>query len=100
MTGSFPLFQPTFTQGFIVGQLSILVLLGMVLKYLFLESSPYPYQTPSYHHQVDNDAFILQENFQACNNAPPHDPDSYESMEWFNTLLKEVRIKSCVSFSL
>ncbi|KIM48049.1 hypothetical protein M413DRAFT_439752 [Hebeloma cylindrosporum] len=90
MTSSLPFFQPTFTQGLIIGQLSILVLLGMVLKYLFLETSPYPYQTPSYHQQVDNDTFLRQKNFQARNNAPRHDPDACESTEWFNTLLKEI----------
>lgn len=94
MTSSFPFFQPTFTQGLIIGQLSILVLLGMVLKYLFLETSPYPYQTPSYHHQVDNDTFLRQKKFHARNNTLRQDPDAYESTEWFNTLLKEVRINS------
>ncbi len=32
--------QPTFTQGFILGQLSILALLAVVIKYLFLDTEP------------------------------------------------------------
>ena len=81
-------FQPTFTQGLIIGQLSILLLLGAVLKYLFLESSKYP--PAAYHQQVDNDAFVRQRNFQARQTLPEHDPDAHESTEWFNLLLKQV----------
>ncbi|KAF8973719.1 maintenance of mitochondrial morphology protein 1 [Flammula alnicola] len=92
MSSSFPLFfQPTFTQGLVIGQLSILVLLGMVLKYLFLESSQYPYQT-AYHQQVDNDAFLRQRAFHARKNLPEHDADTRESTEWFNTLLKQRQV--------
>ncbi|KAF9480073.1 hypothetical protein BDN70DRAFT_833503 [Pholiota conissans] len=89
MSSSFPLFfQPTFTQGLIIGQLSILILLGTILKYLFLESSQYP--TASYHQQVDNDAFVRQRNFQARHSLSEYDPDACESTEWFNVLLKQV----------
>ncbi|KAH9486774.1 ERMES complex subunit mmm1 [Psilocybe cubensis] len=84
------LFQPTFTQGLIIGQLSILVLLGMILKYLFLESSQDPLRTASYHQQVDKDAFARQRNFQARKTAPDHDPDASETTEWFNTILQQV----------
>ncbi|KJA25733.1 hypothetical protein HYPSUDRAFT_37178 [Hypholoma sublateritium FD-334 SS-4] len=89
MSSGFPLFfQPTFTQGLIIGQLSILLLLGAVLKYLFLESSKYP--PAAYHQQVDNDAFVRQRNFQARQTLPEHDPDAHESTEWFNVLLKQI----------
>ena len=40
---------PTFTQGLVLGQLSILVLLMLILKYLFLDSTKYPFETTSYH---------------------------------------------------
>ncbi|KDR85151.1 hypothetical protein GALMADRAFT_131883 [Galerina marginata CBS 339.88] len=91
MSGSFPLFfQPTFTQGLIIGQLSILLLLGLILKYLFLESSQYPHQAASYHQQVDTDAFLRQRNFQARKNVPQYDPEAFESTEWFNTLLRQI----------
>lgn len=93
MSSHFPLFfQPTFTQGLIIGQLSILILLGTILKYLFLESSQYP--PTAYHQQVDNDAFVRQRNFQARQTLPEHDPDVYESTEWFNVLMKQVSIPS------
>ncbi|KAF8167946.1 maintenance of mitochondrial morphology protein 1 [Crassisporium funariophilum] len=81
--------QPTFTQGLVIGQLSILLLLGMILKYLFLESSQYPFETAPYHQQVDNDAFLRTRNLQLRQGAD-HDPEAYESTEWFNTLLRQV----------
>lgn len=86
------LFQPTFTQGLVIGQLSILILLGMILKYLFLESSQYPLQTASYHQQVDNDTFLRKRNLKVSNNNQDHDSDAFESTKWFNTLLSQVRI--------
>ena len=92
MSSGFLFFQPTFTQGLIVGQLSIFFLLGTILKYLFLESSKYP--PAAYHQQVDNDAFARQRNFQARQTLPEHDPDAYESTDWFNVLLKQVRRRS------
>ncbi|PPQ89589.1 hypothetical protein CVT25_012334 [Psilocybe cyanescens] len=84
-------FQPTFTQGLIIGQLSILILLGMILKYLFLESSQDPLRTASYHQQVDNDAFLRQRTFQARKTPSGHDPEASESTEWFNTILQQAR---------
>lgn len=84
-------FQPTFTQGLIIGQLSILILLGTILKYLFLESSQDPHQTAAYHQQVDNDAFLRQRSFQARKSIPEYDPEASESTEWFNTVLRQVR---------
>jgi maintenance of morphology protein 1 len=92
-------FTPTFTQGLILGQLSILVLLGFILKYLFLDNSPRDADgfrtvpTPPFQSQT------LQQN--------PNDIDSkealdisveggsemeLESAEWFNALLEQVSI--------
>ena len=91
MSSAFPFgFKPTFTQGFIIGQLSILILLGMILKYLFLESSQYPHETLAYHQQVDNDAFNRQKSYQTRQSMPEYDPNASESTEWFNTLLRQV----------
>jgi len=82
-------FQPTFTQGLIIGQLSILILLGMILKYLFLESSQYPLETASYH-QVDNDAFLRKRDLEVPNINLDQDSDASESTKWFNALLSQV----------
>lgn len=85
------LFQPTFTQGLVIGQLSILILLGMILKYLFLESSQYPLETASYHQQVDSDAFLRKRDLEVPNVSLDQDHDASESTKWFNTLLSHVR---------
>jgi maintenance of morphology protein 1 len=84
--------QPTFTQGLILGQLSILVLLGLILKYLFLHSSDLP--TSSYHPRVDSHAQLRSHKFII--REPPEDDTgsecSAESTEWFNMMLRRVRI--------
>lgn len=101
MSSGFPFgFKPTFTQGLIIGQLSILILLGMILKYLFLESNQYPHETVAYHQQVDNDAFGRDKPFQTRQNIPDYDPNASESTEWFNTVLREVRISVHATYSL
>jgi maintenance of morphology protein 1 len=84
--------QPTFTQGLILGQLSILVLLGLILKYLFLHSSDLP--TYSYHPRVDSDARLRSHKF-TIRESPEDDAGlecSAESTEWFNMLLQRVHI--------
>jgi maintenance of morphology protein 1 len=92
MSLSFPLFfQPTFTQGFIIGQLSILFLLGAILKYLFFESNQDdPLQAASYHQQVENDAFLRRRNLHVQKTATEEAPPESESSEWLNVLLKQV----------
>lgn len=73
--------QPTFTQGLVIGQLSILVLLALVLKYLFLVSDP-----STSHHLPTTTANI------------PHSPPkqevprehSSESTNWLNLILADV----------
>jgi hypothetical protein len=77
---------PTFTQGLVLGQLSILVLLALVLKYLFFippesETETVPFHplsksSPSWHQDVEED-----------------DTDSTpekESAHWFNILARQV----------
>ncbi|KAG2077142.1 hypothetical protein BDR04DRAFT_1125557 [Suillus decipiens] len=77
---------PTFTQGLVLGQLSILVLLALVLKYLFFippESEtetvtfhPLPKSNPSWHQDVEEDD---------TNSSPEK-----ESAHWFNILARQV----------
>ncbi|KAJ3516782.1 hypothetical protein NLJ89_g900 [Agrocybe chaxingu] len=91
MSPAFPLFfQPTFTQGLVLGQLSILFLLGAILKYLFFDSSDHPYEATPYHQRVDSDAFLRQRNSQPRKPLPDEQPEGSESTEWFNTLLAQV----------
>ncbi|KAI0304713.1 maintenance of mitochondrial morphology protein 1 [Russula brevipes] len=75
--------QPTFTQGFILGQFSILALLAVVLKYLFLDTQPS-------HKLADRDAPVSQPTRPSAiidETAKHIDP---ESTEWLNALLHQV----------
>lgn len=74
--------QPTFTQGFIFGQLSILALLVVVLRYLFLDTEPaqnVPERVPV--SQPTHPSTRLDEK---STHIEP------ESTEWLNTLLYQV----------
>lgn len=81
--------QPTFTQGLILGQLSILILLGLILKYLFLDSTQYPFETSSYHPRVDSD-LLLRNKKTAPGLSWESESPSEESAEWLNVLLHHV----------
>jgi maintenance of morphology protein 1 len=75
--------QPTFTQGFILGQISILALLAVVIKYLFLETEPA-------RNVADRTAPVSQPTRTATrlDGDPTHiEP---ESTEWLNALLHQV----------
>ncbi|KAH9944475.1 maintenance of mitochondrial morphology protein 1 [Epithele typhae] len=86
--------QPTFTQGLILGQLSILFLLFLILKYLFFDTdTEKPYRKAAYPPRVeldsDDDGLV----------APRLDFDPFEkakreggaeSSEWLNVLLQQV----------
>ncbi|KAA1471560.1 hypothetical protein DENSPDRAFT_837581 [Dentipellis sp. KUC8613] len=82
--------QPTFTQGLILGQLSILVLLILVLKYLFLDSSSrhthagsaYQPRTSRVVSALSQKLLSEQEKYGA-EGGP-------ESTEWFNVVLNQV----------
>jgi len=75
--------QPTFTQGFFLGQLSVLVLLAVVLKYLFLDTEPSQKaaERASPVSQPTRPFTQTDEN--------PKDIES-ESTEWLNALLHQV----------
>ena len=83
-------FKPTFAQGLVLGQLSVLILIGFVFRYLFLESTQYPFETSSYHPRVGNDLPSRKLN-AALDEKPPVDGDQdTEPAEWFNVLFKQV----------
>ncbi|KAJ3567361.1 hypothetical protein NP233_g6411 [Leucocoprinus birnbaumii] len=86
-------FKPTFTQGLIIGQLSILVLVGLVLRFLFLDSTQYPFETSSYHPRVDNDLLVRKRKLDAAmaeERPPGEENQGAESADWFNVLSKQV----------
>ncbi|KDQ63772.1 hypothetical protein JAAARDRAFT_29813 [Jaapia argillacea MUCL 33604] len=102
--------QPTFTQGLILGQLSILFLLALILKYLFLESSndpasssptsDYPFESYHRHHhkhtsevEVKDAALTQQQHWMAARKAEEvveEENVGFESAEWFNMLIRQV----------
>jgi len=92
MSLSFPLFfQPTFTQGLIIGQLSIIFFLGAILKYLFFEPSQDNLLQGAL--QVDNDTFLRQRNLHAQKETTKEDIVDSETTEWLTALLKQVMSK-------
>jgi len=84
--------HPTFTQGFIIGQLSILILLALILKYLFLDSSNEPLMpgllAPSVTIQESTDTL------EPINMESLPSPEGLESAEWFNLIIREVLFKT------
>ena len=74
--------QPTFTQGFILGQLSILALLAVVLKYLFLDTELA--QNVPEHVPVPQPANPSTRPDEKSTHVGP------ESTEWLNALLHQV----------
>jgi len=80
--------QPTFTQGLILGQVSILFLLALILKYLFIDSSESPVETSSYHPRLDSDSSRRSHHGLLSRDAD-WEKDA-ESAEWFNMLLQQV----------
>ncbi|VDB84467.1 unnamed protein product [Peniophora sp. CBMAI 1063] len=78
-------FHPTFTQGLVLGQLSILVLLVFVLKYLFLDTSQNPFDgSSSYRPRSERDKPKVSPADYSSQDAEP------ESTEWFNAALLHV----------
>ncbi|KAI0093319.1 maintenance of mitochondrial morphology protein 1 [Irpex rosettiformis] len=86
--------QPTFTQGLIIGQFSILFLLVVVLKYLFLDSvSDQPYKSSSYQPRIlraedEGQSALGVEELQA--NVTRDGSSGIESADWINILLHQV----------
>ncbi|KAF8640672.1 hypothetical protein AX17_000329 [Amanita inopinata Kibby_2008] len=82
--------QPTFTQGLILGQLSILILLGLILKYLFLDSTQDPFERSSYHPRVNGDLSLRSQKPQSLPARNEVGGGDVESAEWLNSLLRQV----------
>lgn len=85
--------QPTFTQGLILGQLSILLLLGLILKYLFIDSSESSVEAFSYHPRLDNKTPVGPDYYRFSSRDSEEEVDSKgsESADWFNIILQQVR---------
>lgn len=96
--------NPTFTQGFILGQISILILLGYVLRYLFFDTSG-PQLIPE---GSEGEQDVQLDSPRGSIKAQPLNPPSQEksdltvleyarrltgsteSLEWFNFLLANI----------
>ncbi|KAL5495285.1 MMM1 [Sanghuangporus weigelae] len=80
---------PTFTQGLLLGQLSILALLALILKYLFLDSGPQELESPlSY-----SIASFTQERENKPRQSFPAESgleQGEESTAWFNLIIRQV----------
>lgn len=85
---------PTFTQGLILGQLSILCLLVVVLKYLFLDPvSVQPYKATSYQPRIVREDDASENNSEAGGKPEVDTAGQSEGMEsagWLNILLHHV----------
>ena len=91
---------PTFAQGLILGQVSILLLVYFILKYLFFESksAQLPEEsseedTPLFRPSFSTEKFIATALLQTKTKKKQdeeRDEDSVESAEWLNILLKQV----------
>lgn len=88
--------SPTFTQGLLLGQLSILFLLALILKFLFLQVDDQPVQPfhPSAYSVPDTTGSeqdpLVKRPKQTIFDDLYHE-NSRESAEWFNLLLRQVR---------
>lgn len=78
---------PTFTQGLVLGQLSILLLLALVLKYLFFISPDSETETVPFHPLSKTDPSRNPDTQEDACGIPQ---DSLESAHWFNTLARQV----------
>jgi maintenance of morphology protein 1 len=76
--------QPTFTQGLILGQLSILALFAFVIKYLFLDTEPLS-------KVAQRDPLVSHPTRPSIRIENDHVHTESESAEWLNALLHQVR---------
>lgn len=88
---------PTFTQGLILGQLSILLLLYFILKYLFFDSKSSLQGEENLRRHTNNfavDDSLLPPSSQTKVAAADteYPSDEPESAEWMNALLQQVCI--------
>ena len=95
--------QPTFTQGLILGQASILFLLFLVLKYLFFDTDPdRPYRKASYPPKVElesSDEDLATARADVNSFRGLRREGDAESSEWLNVFLQQVRLFVCLGHS-
>ena len=87
--------QPTFTQGLVLGQFSILCLLVVILKYLFFDpATAQPYKATSYQPRLvrEEDDSDPQSGVKADVEATQGKAEGVESAGWLNILLHHVRV--------
>jgi maintenance of mitochondrial morphology protein 1 len=83
--------EPTFTQGLVLGQLSVFFLLSLILKYLFWHTGPEPQliSLPPNSSQRRS----LESNYDMKSEPESnHVEEQNDSLEWLNGLLARVRI--------
>jgi maintenance of morphology protein 1 len=86
--------EPTFTQGLIIGQFSIICLLILVLRHLFFDSQAgRRLDTPTYHPRLEREEAL---HATASEKSPSPVIDGGESAEWFSLILQNV----CLMFAL
>lgn len=88
--------QPTFTQGLILGQFSILCLLVVVLKYLFFDpATAQPYKATSYQPRIvredEEPATASERGVKAEAEGLQGQSEGVESAGWLNIVLHRVR---------
>ncbi|KAH7921795.1 maintenance of mitochondrial morphology protein 1 [Leucogyrophana mollusca] len=81
---------PTFTQGLVLGQLSVFVLLALVLKYLFLVSPEGESESTTYYSQTRTDDPQLNPPRGTAVDVEEPEEKSPESTRWFNFLARQV----------
>ncbi|KZS92943.1 hypothetical protein SISNIDRAFT_454891 [Sistotremastrum niveocremeum HHB9708] len=87
--------QPTFTQGLILGQLSVILLLAVVLKYLFLNSEPRVVGDHASIHPGTGKPARSGKSSTQDPNASVSSGDHLslsepETLQWFNEILRQV----------
>ena len=85
--------QPTFTQGLVLGQLSILFLLFVLLKYLFFDAiSDHPYKSVSYQPRIvrEEEDEPSEKPLAAAESTTGDACGGEESADWLNILLHQV----------
>ncbi|KAH9835655.1 maintenance of mitochondrial morphology protein 1 [Rhodofomes roseus] len=88
--------QPTFTQGLILGQFSILFLLILILKYLFFDTvADRSYRASSYQPKLERDedediALLAERLASGLDKSGKTEAGRSESADWLNGVLRQV----------
>ena len=87
MAGYLLSLTPTFSQGLVLGQLSIIVVLWLILKYLFLTQSSE--ESPLYH-PIPKSSKADGPAYQQTEDSIDRSIEDVESAEWFNMLAQQI----------